>query len=232
MITVILPTYQEADRIAGTLEAVRQADRDHLVRQTVVADGGSRDGTAELAQAAGAEVVRCSKGRARQCNAGASQATEPVLFFLHADTEPPAGFSSSIRRSLELGFGCGCFRLSFRNPHPLLHFCAWFTRFNCNWMRFGDQGLFVRRDLFRAIGGYREDMQVMEDQEIVVRLRKRAQFTVLPEYACTSSRKYRENGVFRTQLAFGIVWALYSLGWSQEDLVGVYRRLIRSEQLG
>lgn len=227
MITVVIPTYLEAGTIATTLQDLRRADADGLVRQVVVADAGSPDGTAAVALAAGADVIVCpERGRALQMNAGAARATQPVLYFLHADTVPPARFSAAIRDAVAAGVPAGCFRLRFGDPHPFLRFCAWFTRWNVDAVRFGDQSLYATRDLFERVGGFRSDLQVMEDQEVVTRLRRSARFRVLPHSVTTSARKYRRHGVYRTQAVFTLVFSLYYLGVPQRWLTRVYRSLL------
>ncbi|UOQ77076.1 hypothetical protein MUN84_21920 [Hymenobacter sp. 5516J-16] len=104
---------------------------------------------------------------------------------------------------------------------------AWFTRFDVDLIRFGDQSLFVTRSVFERAGGYREQLLVMEDQEIIGRLRQQAPFRVLSQAVVTSARKYRENGVFRLQAIFTLIATLHWLGVSQPTLVNLYRRLIR-----
>lgn len=225
MISVVLPTWCEAETLASTLGALRAADPDGLVRQILVADAGSPDGTATIARSAGAEVVPCAeRGRAAQMNAGAARATQPLLYFLHADSLPPEGFAAAIR---DAGAPCGCFRLRFADPHPFLRLCAWFTRWNVDAVRFGDQSLFVTRELFERVGGFRTDLLVMEDQEIVRRLRRHARFRVLPRAVTTSARRYRTHGVYRTQAVFTLIFGLYHLGVPQERLVRVYRWFFR-----
>lgn len=232
MITIVIPTYREAGQISETLSFIQANDRDGLVRQVIVADAASPDETAKLAVACGAETVTCPRrGRGAQLNSGAAQATQPILYFLHADSRPPVDFARQIRRAVEGGAPCGCFRLRFSDPHPFLAFFAWFTRWNLNAFRFGDQSLFVTRELFHKVGGFHPEQLVLEDQEIVVRLRRLGRFRVLRWSVSTSARKYRQNGVYRTQAVFFLVYAMYRLGFSQKFLLKTYRRLIRSEQL-
>jgi rSAM/selenodomain-associated transferase 2 len=231
-VSVIIPTYNEAlgiGKLLGHLQAASEAD---AAVEILVADGGSPDGTAHLARQLGARVVECPrKGRAAQLNAGAAAATGSILYFLHADTYPPPDFLALIRAAVAAGTGSGCFRLRFDDGHWFLRANAWFTRFDVDLIRFGDQSLFVQRPIFQQAGGFREDLLVMEDQEIIGRLRKAGQFRVLPRTVETSARKYHENGVFRLQGVFTIIAILHWLGVSQTQLVGLYRRLIRQEKI-
>lgn len=231
MISIIIPTYNEADQIANTISLTLAAAEPHRVEMLVV-DGGSGDDTATIAKKCGATVIESPrKGRAAQMNCGAASATGELLYFLHADTIPPKGFATQILDALERGATSGCFRLAFDHPHPFLRANAWFTRFNVNAVRFGDQSLFVTTRVFRKAGGFREDLVVMEDQEIIHRLRRWGKFRVLKDKVTTSAQKYLDNGVYRMQAIFFRIWAMYYLGYSQEKLVRTYRRLIRKHKL-
>ena len=118
-------------------------------------------------------------------------------------------------------------RLSFDHSHWFLRANAWFTRFNINAVRFGDQSLFVRRAVFEAAGGFGEHLLVLEDQEIVPRLRRHGRFRVLPASVTTSARKYLANGIFRLQAVFALLVLLYKLGVSQPQLARVYKWLVQ-----
>lgn len=230
-VSIVIPTYNEAAAIVPLLHYLRQA-AGAPQPELLVVDGGSTDATAALARQAGATVLRSPrKGRAAQLNYGAQQARGELLYFLHADSYPPPGFLADLRQAAAQGYPAGCYRLAFDHPHWFLRFSAWCTRLPLTIVRFGDQSLFVRRELFAQIGGYREDLLVMEDQEIVRRLRARAPFRLLPRTVITSARKYVENGIFRLQGIFTLIVLLYRLGVPQPRLVQLYRRLIRQGKL-
>ncbi|WP_310794562.1 TIGR04283 family arsenosugar biosynthesis glycosyltransferase [Hymenobacter sp. HSC-4F20] len=229
-VSIIIPTYNEATSL-GALLAHLQAAAD-AATELLVVDGASPDGTAAVAAAAGVRVVQSPRrGRAAQLNYGARQATGQLLYFLHADTYPPADFLLRIRAAVAAGTGSGCFRLQFDDPHWFLRLNAWFTRFDVDLIRFGDQSLFVQRRVFERAGGYEEKLLVMEDQEIIGRLRRHGTFRVLPQAVVTSARKYRDNGVYRLQLVFTLIAVLHWLGVSQPRLVQLYRQLIRQNKV-
>ena len=233
LVSIIIPTYNEAAGIGALMHHLRQAGTatDAAV-EIIVADSPGTDATAALARQAGARVVACPrKGRAAQLNQGAQQATGSILYFLHADSLPPVGFLADIRGAVAAGYGCGCFRLAFDASHWFLRAHAWFTRFDVEVARFGDQSLFVQRTIFEQAGGYREDLLLMEDQEITRRLKRLTRLRVLPGPIITSARKYRENGVFRLQAAFYLLMGLYYVGVAQPILLRVYRAIIRQDKL-
>lgn len=227
-ITIIIPTYNEAEAIGRLLAYLRQ----HGATDVLIIDGGSLDTTAAQARRAGATVLPSPrKGRAAQLNYGARRARGEVLYFLHADSYPPPGFLADIQAAIAQGYASGCYRLAFDHGHWFLRFSAWCTRFPFTILRFGDQSLFVRRELFAQVGGYREDLHLLEDQELVQRLRRAGRFRLLPAAVTTSARKYLANGVFRLQGIFTLLVLLYWAGVPQPRLVQLYRRLIRQGKL-
>lgn len=233
LVSIVIPTYNEAAALPALLQHLRRAGATAPANvEIIIADGQSTDGTAALAHQAGVRVLVCpQKGRAAQLNHGARHAAGSIFYFLHADSYPPVGFLDDIRRAVAAGYGCGCYRLAFDMPHWFLRASAWFTRFNVEAARFGDQSLFVRKSVFEFAGGYREDFIMMEDQEITRRLRQHTTLRVLPAYIVTSARKYRENGVFKLQGTFCLLTLLYRLGVPQPVLLRTYRALIRQDKL-
>jgi len=231
MISIIIPTYNEADQIEQTISKTHAANGEHQI-EIIVADGGSTDETVPIALSSNATtIVSYKKGRAAQMNKGASVAKGDVLYFLHADSIPPKNFTGSILNAVNKNFSSGCFRLSFDHSHWFLKANAWFTRFNVNAVRFGDQSLFVTKDVFQKIGGFNESLLMMEDQEIIHRIKKFGKFKVVNDVVITSARKYLDNGVYRMQAIFYRIWSLYYLGYSQEKLLQLHRKLIKNHKL-
>jgi len=232
MISVIIPTYNEATHIAPTIQTLWRHNEANLITEIIIADGGSTDGTIEYGLSEGVRILSCPrKGRAAQMNHGAEAANSRILYFLHADTIPPVGFSNDILRAVQKGYNAGCYRLGFDHQHWFLRVHCWFTRFDFNCFRFGDQSLFIKKDIFSRCGGFCEKHMVLEDQEIMHRIRKKGKFIVIKKQVITSARKYLDNGIFKTQGIFYLIYAMYQLGFSQQRLLGTYRKLIRQDKL-
>ncbi len=231
MISIIIPTYNEAGQIAQTIDRVLMAREDYAV-EIIVVDGGSDDETVSIAKDLGViTVIADRKGRGAQMNCGAMRAGGGILYFLHADSRPPVGFARHINDALNKGASGGCFRLAFDVNHWFLRANCWFTRFNINSVRFGDQSLFVKKTIFMTCGKFRENLVVMEDQEIVHRIRKHGRFIVMKAAVITSARKYQENGIYRMQAIFFGIWLLYYFGYPQEHIIKFYRSHIRKHKL-
>ncbi len=231
MISIIIPTYNEAEQIAATISKIHGAKGAHEI-EIIIADGGSTDETVAIAlRSITKTVVSNNKGRSAQMNKGAAVAKGDVLYFLHADSIPPKNFADSILNAVNKNFDSGCFRLSFDHSHWFLKANSWFTKFDVNAVRFGDQSLFVTKNVFQKSGGFREDLLMMEDQEIIHRIKKQGRFIVMNDVVITSARKYLDNGVYRMQAIFYGIWFLYYLGYSQEQLLMLHRKLIRKNKL-
>ncbi|MHA4846519.1 TIGR04283 family arsenosugar biosynthesis glycosyltransferase [Flavitalea antarctica] len=232
MISIIIPVYNEEKHIVPTIELIRQHDTENLVSEIIVSDGGSKDDTINTAALTNCRVISSPrKGRAAQMNYGAEHAKENLLYFIHADTIPPKGFSTDVKRAIQSGAGAGCFMLAFDHDHWFLRTLCWFTRFNVGAFRYGDQSLFIRKPLFRSHKGFREDHVVMEDYELVTRISDQSEFIVIKKPVITSARKYLENGLFKTQAVFFLIFFMYKFGYTQQKLVSTYRKLIKQDKL-
>lgn len=226
---LIIPVLNEAPNLQALLPFLLSelSSTDHIT----VADGGSTDGTAQVM--AGFPQVRhllCSGcGRARQMNeaAFARLADYDTLYFLHADTRPPAGFREDIQRNVHAGYPIGCYRFRFDSRHPLLYINSFFTRFAGLACRGGDQSLYLTREVFTDLGGYR-NLQIMEDYDIIQRAwTDNYPFRVIPRSVTVSARKYRANNWLKVQMANLKVFRMYKAGAPQRVLVNTYRSMLK-----
>jgi rSAM/selenodomain-associated transferase 2 len=226
-ISLIIPALNEAPNLPRLLRHIQQ-ERDSRLDEVIVVDAGSGDDTVAIAHKEGADLVLQSPqpGRARQMNLGAIHAKGDLLYFVHADTLLPPRFLDDIEEALAEGFSIGCYRYRFDSSSAMLKFNAYCTRFDRIWCRGGDQSLFVTRDLFDTLGGYRNDYRIMEDYDFIIRARKQARFKIMPQEMVVSARKYDNNSYLRVNLANLTIFMMYFLGASQEAMVSMYKRLL------
>jgi len=174
----------------------------------VVVDGGSRDGTMEVARKVpGVVALASARGRAIQMNAGARAAQGPILLFLHADTRLPDGALEAVQGVLaDPAVVGGRFDVRFDSPRPVLSMIAFFMnlRSRRSGISTGDQAIFVRRDVFESLGGYAE-IPLMEDVELTRRLKRRGRVVALRSRVTTAARKWQQEGALRTMV---LMWAL------------------------
>lgn len=220
---IVIPTLDEAPNLDGLLPAVlRVADA------VCIADGGSRDGTVDIASKLGARVVVGPPGRGRQLAAGARDGFPPpapgdVLLFLHADTLLPADARDAIGAAIQGGALGGAFRIRFSGQRPLLRFGARLANLRAAWTRcpLGDHALFVRRDIYQELGGY-HDWPLLEDVDFARRLARRGPTVLLKAEVLTSARRFDKLGILRTVLTNQLIFLLYLLGFPPARLARLY----------
>jgi rSAM/selenodomain-associated transferase 2 len=226
MISIIIPTYNEVNAIVGLVKHLL-ANAHGKVKEIIVVDGFSTDKTAELAEQAGAKVIVAEKqGRGCQMNEGALIAKGDLLYFVHADSIPPSSYVSDIYQAIEEGFDLGCYRFKFQSNKLLLKFNSYCTRFDRLMCRGGDQTLFVKKDIFEKLKGYKNDYLIMEEYDFLIRARKKHLFKIIPKDVLVSARKYDNNNYFRVNFANFIVFMMFYAGIAQPKMVKTYKRLI------
>ncbi|HXH39284.1 MAG TPA: TIGR04283 family arsenosugar biosynthesis glycosyltransferase [Thermoanaerobaculia bacterium] len=220
-VTVVIPTLNEEEWIAGAIESAFAAGAEEVI----VADGGSVDRTPALATNAGARLLPCEPMRARQMNRGASAASCDVLIFLHADSRLPAGAAEEVEGALARGADFGGFRIAFaedagklRVAAALINLRSGITR--CPW---GDQAQFIRRDVFLRLFGFLE-IPLMEDYELALRMKRRGRSVLLPMTVTTSGRRFLRKGVIRTAAHNWRTVVRYRMGADIAALARSYRK--------
>lgn len=202
----------------------------HLIQQCahhdyelLIVDGGSSDATVTIAQRYG-QVIHSPRGRASQMNAGAALASGDVLIFLHADTRLPDDAFCAIERAFSSPDVVACaFHLCFscdRWPYRLVAFTT-NLRSRLRTIFTGDQAYVIRASSFKIVGGYPEQL-LMEDLEIITRLRKIGKVILLPQYVTTSARRHAEIGLLRSLLFMWYLRSLYKFGVSPAQLQRMY----------
>lgn len=190
----------------------------------VVADGGSTDGTIEAAERAGVKVVRCRRGRGPQLNAGAAAVRGDILFFIHADSHPPAGFETLIPKILvDDAVIAGAFRLRISASGILMRLieAAANIRSRLCSMPYGDQGFFLRRSAFERAGRF-ADIPIMEDVDMVRRCRRLGRVVTAPEVMEVSARRWRKEGWLAATARNSLLAILFISGVSARRLAFFY----------
>ncbi|MCA8961434.1 MAG: TIGR04283 family arsenosugar biosynthesis glycosyltransferase [Planctomycetes bacterium] len=201
-VSIVVPVLNEAQYVRRFLQRARRDPPDEIV----LVDGGSDDGTVEIARIAAARdlplrIERSTSGLARQLNTGAALARGDVLFFPYVDCRLPEGWSAAIRAAMgDPAVAGGAFRLGFDRAGIFRTVAAVANlRTALGLGPLGDQGIFVRRPIFEALGGYRED-RLLEDLDFSRRLRTLGEVRVLTPSIETSTRRWRAHGLVRTAL--------------------------------
>ena len=221
LISVIIPALDEESLIGSALESLRESDG----VEVIIADGGSRDRTVEIARGQGARVVSGPRGKAGQMNAASRSAKGSILLFLHADTTLPRDFTRQVRKIVgQPSFAAGAFELGIDGPGWELRIIERVANIRSRWLKapYGDQALFVRADLFAEVGGYPE-IPIMEDFELVRRLRRIGRVVIAPASVRTSARRWQAVGIWRTTLINWMIVLAYYFGVSPRRLSGWYQ---------
>jgi rSAM/selenodomain-associated transferase 2 len=221
-LSIIVPVLNEAKGIEAALAAL--APLRARGAQVIVADGSSQDGTAALARPWADRVLDAPRGRARQMNSGARDATGEILLFLHADTLLPPDADEIIRKAIRAGADWGRFDVCISGRPWMLRVVAELMNRRSRWtgIATGDQAIFVRRNVFERIGGF-TDQPLMEDVEFSARLRRIAAPACLRDRVVTSGRRWEARGVWHTIF---LMWRLrwrYWRGTPPEVLARAYR---------
>jgi rSAM/selenodomain-associated transferase 2 len=221
-LSIVIPALDEAANLAALLPALRSGEPE---AELIVVDGGSRDGTREVAaRHPGVRWLEAPRGRATQMNAGARAARGDVLLFLHADTQLPAGAGAAVHAALaDARVVAGRFDVAFDTTCPIMRLTAWLMNLRSRWtgISTGDQALFVRRNVFEALGGFAE-IPLMEDIDLTRRLKRSGHQAALRRRVTTSARKWQTEGAVRTILLMWTLRLLYAGGVSPATLHGWY----------
>jgi len=222
-ISVIITALNEEERIGPCLESARGGSADEII----VVDGGSEDRTVEAARRSGAKVLSSPPGRARQLNTGAKEASGDILLFLHADTLLPRGYEKPVRETLsQAGTAAGAFEFQLDATSFSLRMIERVANWRARYLQmpYGDQAIFLSAFLFHAVGGY-PDMPIMEDFELIRRLKKKGRIRIARLPAVTSGRRWLTFGAWRTTLTHWTIVMAYYLGippsrihsWARRD---------------
>jgi rSAM/selenodomain-associated transferase 2 len=220
-ISIIIPTRNEADSVGRLLPELLTIPGVELL----VVDGGSTDNTVDIAKSYDIQVLSTSPGKATQMNAGAEAAHGDILLFLHSDTKLAPGFVEQVKGALsQPGVSAGAFRLSIDGQGFGLRVIEWLVNFRSKalQMPYGDQGIFVTTDMFFSVGPF-PPQPIMEDFELMRKLRRNGKIEILPLHATTSARRWKKLGILRTTAMNLAIIIGYLFGVKPEKLADWYR---------
>lgn len=223
-LSIILPVLNEEAHIVACLHVLQPLRGPES--ELIVVDGGSHDHTVALAEPLADRVIGGSRGRAAQMNAGAGQASGVILWFLHADSLPPPDAATLIRSALaQPNRHWGRFDVRLSGRHPLLRVVETLMnlRSRLTGIATGDQGIFVRREVFERVGGY-PALALMEDIALSRLLKRHSRPVCLRQRLTTSSRRWESNGILRTILLMWRLRLAYFFGADPDRLARMYYR--------
>jgi len=226
-VTIVIPTLNAAAWLRRSLPPLAAFGVLDLIREVILADGGSADETAAIAEAAGAVLVRAPKGRGKQLAAGAAAARGDWLLFLHADTVLQPGWDAAVRGFVgdpENARRAGYLRFALDDGRFAARRIEWLTNLRCRvlGLPYGDQGLLISRELYNELGGY-APLPLMEDVDLVRRIGRR-RLVMLEAVAVTSAARYRRDGFWQRPLRNQLCLLLWFLGVPTRTIVRIYER--------
>ncbi len=221
-LSVIIPTLNEEMNIEKTINRARSGADVEII----VVDGGSSDSTTSKVKALGCVMLQTGPGRAAQMNTGAEAATGDILLFLHADTFLPDNFAETVYKTIQKdGVAAGAFQLTIDSDRISARIITWFANWRSRLFQlpYGDQALFLSRYHFIKAGTFPE-IALLEDFELIRKLRRQGKIITLPIAVSTSDRRWSRLGFWRATLLNQIIVIAYLLGVPADALANWYRK--------
>lgn len=229
MTTIIIPAHNERQNLEMLLPRLEILREGHEVEMILALSADTCDGSEQIAVENGIEVICCTKkGRAVQMNTAAQRANGEILVFLHADVKPPESFLKDITNAIGSGYEAGFFSYRFDKKSIFLQINAAFTGKDGIFTGGGDQCLFIKKEVFRALGGFDEEQVLMEDFEFFKRMKENnVRYTIIQNDLIVSARKYKNNSYLRINLTNFLLVILFKLGYPASKLKILHDRLIK-----
>jgi rSAM/selenodomain-associated transferase 2 len=220
VVSIIIPTLNEADSIKATLDAIKSFG-DNV--EIIVVDGGSTDETASIAESYKVRVLTSARGRGTQMHAGAKAAKGEILWFLHADTiAPPSAIEQIVNALKDSNAVGGNFTICFDGERRAARFLTWlYPQLGRIGLCYGDSAIFVRREVYERIGGF-QPFPLFEDLDFYRRLKRGGRTVNLSAKVTTSSRRFETRSFALTFARWSILQVFYWLGVSPHRLAKAY----------
>lgn len=222
-ISIVIPVYNEGLTIRSFMDSLEPFKNNCEI---IFVDGGSGDGSHEIIQERHRLVSSPKRGRANQMNYGASLTRGDIILFLHADSILPKDALSQIQNIISKGSKVGCFRIKFQSKTIILmKICGLMSdlRVALRNIAFGDQGIFIRRDYFNHLGGFK-DLPLMEDYQLSIDIKADGEKIGLAKSSIqTSERRFVENGRLKTMARMQRLQHMYRKGVDVEKIARLYK---------
>lgn len=221
-ISIIIPFYNEEKSIEKIIQCLKPLK---TKCEIIFVDGGSTDKTQSILKKDFLVLNSPKKGRAAQMNFGVSHSNNAILFFLHADSVIPKGALTDITKIINSGYEFGCFKIKFDSKNKLMKIMGALSNFRVKSRKiiFGDQGIFIRKELFIKSGGFKE-IPIMEDYDFSLRMRKRKiGIGQTKSYILTSERRFVDNGRFKTIVQMQKLQYLFRKGIDINIIANMYK---------
>lgn len=226
-LSIIIPSYRESENLTTLLPYLRSEIKKE--DEIIVVEACTE--TEDVEEALKEKLVKSEKKcRAFQLNKGAKLAKGNVLYFVHADTQPPKGFRSDILNAVSNNHYYGCFPFQFNSKKWYLKVNAFTTRFNFLYFRGGDQSLFVTRDFYEKLGGFDEYYTIMEEYDFFRRARKFSPIYIMKQKRIrVSARKYDNNSYLRVNWANFLAVRMFKRGKKPDEIKERYAKILNQE---
>lgn len=222
-LSIIIPVVNEEFHLKKLLPLLVESP----AKEVILVDGGSTDDSKKIAENLGVKVIDAPKSRAKQMNAGTKAAIGDILYFVHADSIPPASFYKDIEAHLEENIPFGCFRSLFDTKNWFLRINSYFSRYKGMMFRGGGQTLWITKSFFQELKGYDESLKLMEEYDFIKRASQKTDYHVIPKDVLVSTRTYDTNGNFKTQFIYGIIMFGFFRGVNQDQLIKFGKRWLK-----
>lgn len=221
MISIIIPVLNEEKNIEKSLIQFNRLKGD---KEIIVVDGGSNDSTRQIAERF-AKVVLSERGRANQMNKGAANARGNILWFVHLDSIINENSIEKIQLAIDEKYVGGGFSLKFYDYDTLfMKYISTTSNLRAKYLGlyFGDQGIFIRRDVFEGVGGYPKQ-EIMEDWELSLLMKKMGKLKLINTTIGTSARRFKNGGQLKTHLLMHKIKLMYLIGIPTDKLAKIYK---------
>ena len=223
-VSIIIPILNEENIIKRLINDLKILEGDFEV---IFSDGGSTDKTLSIIkEMSNYKIVHSERGRAKQLNRGALESKYNILLFLHADSIIEKNVLIKIERFIEKGSKSGCLKIKFDSKKILMGICGFFSnlRVKIRNIAFGDQGIFIEKDLFISIGMF-DDMALMEDYQLSIKLKKLYPIKYIDSYIISSSRRFEKNGIIKTIICMQKLQHMFRKGYDIEKIADIYNNM-------